>query len=138
MPEGLEFWQVLAISSVPALLAALIPWVLNRRRDGKREDATNDQTVVTTMTGIVEQLRTELSRATQLRNQTERELEHVNLSLRALAQEIDTAARSIARHRQWDEDVVSRDADLHPVPLLPTLPRSWEIMDRARPPDEPY
>lgn len=136
MPSGgLEFWQVLAISSVPAFLAASIPWLLNRRRDNKREDVVNDQTVVTTMTGVVEQLRTELSRATQLREETERELQHVKQAWRTFALEIDLAAQSIARHRQWDETIASMSEI--PPPPLPTLPRTWEIMDRARVPDEP-
>lgn len=123
-----EFWQVGLLTTIPPILVGWVTWFLNRRAQAARDTVANESTAVETITDVMEQLRVELQRVTT-------QAEQAMSAVRYVADELDHAARVIAAHRAWDY-AASAAHGAEPPPL-PTLPRSWEIMSKVRPPNEP-
>lgn len=124
-----QFWQVLLLTTLPPALAGSVTWLLNRRAARARAQVENDSTAVDTITDVLAELRTELTRAREEVSVARAEASEAATTLRRLTASLDNAARSMAAHREWDDARVLEGAP--EPPALPVIPHWWEIMRRT-------
>lgn len=132
----LSFWEGV-LSSGTSIAVVALGWLFTRKRIAARTQVENEATVVKTITDVMDELRTELSRARAIAAEAEAATYQAQAALRRLAAELDQIGRALALHRAWDEAHAKEDAPFPPP--LPVIPRWWEIVadTHFNAPDEP-